>query len=301
MTTLAARALLVTLIDYAGLFPPAELPMAEAVSAYAAARSGREAWMLGRFVLPLARLEEFERAAGALPGGRAPTAWPLSVIGSGDGRADAATIAAFNGPRDDAARPDARIEAIEMRVDGPRAVAGAADLAGGLAERFFELDISSDPSATLAAVARAGGRAKVRTGGVTADRFPSVGELARFLESCAAARVAFKATAGLHHPLRSAHAPTGDGRSQPVVMHGFLNVMLAAALAFDGGARAADLEPVLAEPSPAAFAFDAAGVVVKGRRLTVEALASARRSFALSFGSCSFDDPVSELKALGIL
>ena len=71
MSTDAARALLGSLIDYAGLFPPAELPMRAAVARYASSRSGEDAWMLGRFVLPLARLEEFEHAFDELPA-RAP-------------------------------------------------------------------------------------------------------------------------------------------------------------------------------------------------------------------------------------
>ena len=57
------RILLRGLIDYAGLFPPASLDMADAVRNYAAYREGEHAWALGRFVVPAARLEEFERVA----------------------------------------------------------------------------------------------------------------------------------------------------------------------------------------------------------------------------------------------
>ena len=58
---------------------------------------------------------------------------------------------------------------------------------------------------------------------------------------------------------------------------------------------------MLAEESSDAFVFDGAGVTVKGHRLACEEIASARQSFALSFGSCSFDEPTSDLKALGII
>jgi hypothetical protein len=84
-------------------------------------------------------------------------------------------------------------------------------------------------------------------------------------------------------------------------MHGFLNLFVAATLAYRYGARADALEEVLGEQSPGAFEFDDTGVAVKGQRLAYEEITSTRQSFALSFGSCSFDDPISDLKALGIL
>ena len=56
------RSLLTGLVDYAGLFPPAELAMAQAVEKYASYRKGAHTWMLGRFVLPVPRLEEFAKS-----------------------------------------------------------------------------------------------------------------------------------------------------------------------------------------------------------------------------------------------
>src|SRR3954466_16148905 len=54
----------------------------------------------------------------------------------------------------------------------------------------------------LDAVSQAGCFAKVRTGGVTPDAIPSAETLARFIHECARRRLAFKATAGLHHAIR---------------------------------------------------------------------------------------------------
>jgi hypothetical protein len=214
---------------------------------------------------------------------------------------DAAKIADFNERHGDEGRQDARIEAIDLKVRHLEDIAHAADVLAEPAEQYFEMAIDSDPSDLLAAVAEAGGRAKVRTGGVTGDLVPSVHDLGRFLEACAAEGVAFKATAGLHHAVRSAHRATADARSPAVMMHGFLNLFLAAALACRRDARAEVLEPVLGEESPGAFVFDGAGVTVRGHQLTSEEIASTRQSFALSFGSCSFDEPISDLKALGIV
>lgn len=301
MSTDAARALLRSLVDYAGLFPPAELPMRAAVAAYASSRSGDDAWMLGRFVLPLAHLEDFERAFDELPGKDRARPWPLAVLGGRNLEVDANRIADFNERRGDEGRQDARIEAIDLKVLSLEDIARAADVLAEPAELYFEVGVKADPSDSLKAIAEVGGRAKVRTGGVSADLFPSVPDLARFLEVCAAEDVAFKATAGLHHPVRSVHPMTAGGQSPAVMMHGFLNVFLAAVLACTHGARADALEPVLCEESPDAFVFDGACVEVKGHRLALEEIASSRQAFALSFGSCSFDEPASDLKALGII
>ena len=129
-----------------------------------------------------------------------------------------------------------------------------------------------------------GPRVKIRTGGATADAYPTAEELASFLCRAAAARVAFKATAGLHHPLP---APP---------MHGFVNLFLAASLAWHGGAEA-DVRATLGER---AFAFGE-DAEWSGRRLSAAQIRTARAEFAISFGSCSFEEPVEDLKRLGWL
>jgi hypothetical protein len=301
VSTDAARVLLGSIIDYAGLFPPAELDMRPAVAGYASIQGGPEAWMLGRFVLPLTRLEEFELALDELSSGAGTTRWPLAVIGGKNLEADAERIIEFNVRHGNRVAPDARIETLDLKARGAEDVFRAGDVPAGPVERYFEIAVDGNVSAVLAAVAKTGGRAKIRTGGLTANLFPSAHDLGRFLEACAAEHVAFKATAGLHHPVRSAHPVGAGGRSPVVTMHGFLNLFLAAALARKHGARADALEPVLGEQSPGAFRFGAAGVEVRGHHLACEEIASARQSFALSFGSCSFDEPVSDLKSLGIL
>ena len=64
-TTESVRVLLAEIVDYAGLFPPSQLPMAEAVANYAAYLDSGYKWMLGRFVVPSARGAELgARAAG---------------------------------------------------------------------------------------------------------------------------------------------------------------------------------------------------------------------------------------------
>lgn len=153
------------------------------------------------------------------------------------------------------------------------------------------------PLGELDAVERAGAFAKLRTGGVTPAAIPGVGDVAAFLRACADRRLAFKATAGLHHPVLAMQPLTYDADAPRAMTHGFLNVFLAAALAWHGDR---DLEPVLAETDPAAFRFDDRAHW-RDRSLSAGQVREAREKFAHSFGSCSFEEPVRDLEALGLL
>jgi hypothetical protein len=163
-----------------------------------------------------------------------------------------------------------------------------------------ELGMPPDLSAPLHALAARGARAKLRTGGVTPEAIPAPADVARFIVACARAGVAFKATAGLHHPVRSLRPLTYAPGSATATMHGFLNVFAAAAVAREG-ADLADVEAVIREEDASAFRFDENGLAVGGRRIPGESVADTRRTFALGFGSCSFAEPVSDLEGLGLL
>jgi hypothetical protein len=153
------------------------------------------------------------------------------------------------------------------------------------------------PVRDLDAVRAAGCFAKVRTGGVTPDAIPPVKTVATFIRACADRRLSFKATAGLHHPIRAEQALTYEPAAPRAVMHGFLNFFLAAGFAWHGER---DLEPILAETDPAAFRFDDRAHW-RDRSLSAEQIRAARERFAHSFGSCSFTEPVRDLEALGLL
>jgi hypothetical protein len=153
------------------------------------------------------------------------------------------------------------------------------------------------PLGELDAVKQAGCFAKVRTGGVKAEAIPSVEVVADFIRACASRRLAFKATAGLHHPVRAEQALTYEANAPRGVMHGFLNVFLAAAFAWYGETN---LEAILAETDPTAFRFDERAHW-RGRSLDAAQVRAARTQFAHAFGSCSFEEPVQDLEALGLL
>ena len=297
MTTPSARALLAGLVDYAGLFPPAALSMDDAVAEYARWRRSPQAWMLGRFVLPASRLAELARAADAhLPEPGAAEPWRLSALLGGDVHGDSSLVTSFN--RAHAGR--AVVDAVELKAGSAEDAEAALEaLPAGLAA-FVEVPLGDELGGILAVLRRRGASAKARTGGVVPDAIPEPAAVARFLAACASAGIPFKATAGLHHPVRAEQALTYEPGSPRATMHGFLNVFAAAAFA-RAGAPVSDLETVLREQDASAFRLDGDALDWRGLRVPADALAGARRDFAVSFGSCSFAEPVAGLRALGVL
>jgi len=283
-----ARDLLVNAVDYAGLFPPAGLDMEKSVRNYAAYRKGPDRWALGRFVLPAARLEEFEAKAAPLLEEGEP--WPLSVLGGNDLAADLKVIEAF---RERHLR-NARVASLEIKAASAAEVRKAAGVIGRRLETFFEIPIAQDPTELLDAIHAERGRAKIRTGGTTRGAAPSPAEIARFLQA-ASSRAAFKATAGLHHTVRSLRPLTYEKGCDSDVMHGFLNLFLASCLALQGAGPDA-LRAMIEDQDAARFRDGAAW---KG--ITTADARRSRSEFFLSFGSCSFEEPVAELKELQLL
>jgi hypothetical protein len=297
VTTPAARALLVGLVDYAGLFPPAALAMDGAVGEYGRWRKSPEAWMLGRFVLPAGRLAELSRAADAyLPEPGTGEPWRLSALLGGDVHGDSSLATSFN--RSHAGR--AVVDVVELKAGSPEDADAALEALPAGLDAFVEVPLEGDLDEILAVLRRRGARAKARTGGVVPEAIPDPADVARFLAACAAAGVAFKATAGLHHPVRAERALTNEPGGPRATMHGFLNVFAAAAFA-RAGAPASDLETVLREEDPSAFRLEGDALSWRSLRVPADALASARRDFATSFGSCSFAEPVADLRSLGVL
>ena len=254
--------------------------------------------MLGRFVLPLTRLVEWEKAAAPeLEKVAEGEPWRLSVLGDAHQSAPIARrIRDFNSRF----LGRAYIDSAELKSSGPDEVAYAGTLGEDGVAAYVEVPIADDPLPWIEALVRAGARAKVRTGGVTANAFPSAKQLARLIKRCVERRVAFKATAGLHHPLRAEYPLTYDAGAELGTMFGFLNVFLAAALA-RGGASEADLVPLLEERDPASVKFGDDGVEWRGKVIDAATLRLARTRVATSFGSCSLREPIDDLKALRLL
>jgi len=152
----------------------------------------------------------------------------------------------------------------------------------------------------LDAVKAAGNYAKVRTGGLKPEAIPSPEDVARFIIACADRSLAFKATAGLHHPIRKEQALTYESDSPRAIMHGFINVLMAAAFAYHGEKDLKVIAAIIDEREPSAFRFDHKAWW-SDRCLTADQVKDARKHFVHSIGSCSFQEPVEDLQALGLL
>ncbi len=297
MTAPALRSLLSGLIDYAGLFPPAGLGMAEAVRNYDTYVRGEHAWMLGRFIVPAARLAEYEDAVRNA--GLDANAWSLSVLATAS---DADIISRFNtGGDESGASGLGSIDTLEIKAGSAREIQDAAQAFGGNYRLYFETP-PEKWHALLQATAVARARAKIRTGGEAERAIPPESQVLEFLRIASERRLAFKATAGLHHPLRAMQRLTYKPDSPQAVMHGFLNVFCAAVLLWHEPGLRQEAAWMLGERDADAITMDEAMTWHNsGVTLTAEQIREARERFAISFGSCSFTEPIEDLRKLGWL
>lgn len=288
----AIRPFMTSLIDYAGLFPPAKLEMAPAVRNYAAYRSGPYAWMLGRFIVPFARLDEFEHEVRPVlvETATAGEPWPLSVLISD---VDPDTLAAFN---DLAERTEGGVEvvAIEMKTGDVAMIDRSLDVLPETIIPYFEFPLDRDYRGFMTALAGEDAGAKIRTGGLEPHAFPSTKTVSTFIHRCADNAVALKATAGLHHPIRRRNNDIG------VMEHGFLNVFGAAVIASSHRLSESEIEEIISIQNADAFRFTTSAMIVNAREATIADIESGRR-LAHGYGSCSFDEPVEDLQSLGLL
>ena len=295
------KTLLHASIDYAGLFPPARLDMNGAVKNYSSYINGEHAWMLGRFIVPVDRLEEFENCAGSLLPRNESRPWRLSALAGKDMLAELQAIRCFNERhRVGSIEGNAIIETIEFRAVSVSGIESDVEATGTGFQLYVEIPVEGDPTSLIGAIKRGGAKAKVRTGGITPEAFPSSADLARFIVACVRNGVEFKATAGLHHPLRAWYRLTYEQSGPAGVMYGFLNVFLAAALAKKGVGPEV-VKELLEELDHRAFSFDDDSISWKQHRLDVDDLGDARTTCAKSFGSCSFTEPIEELQSMGLL
>lgn len=300
ITDPAPRVLLDGLVDYAGLFPPASLGMADAVRNFARYRGGEAGWMLGRFVCAVSHFDAFitaaepllPRDAGALP-------WRISAVGTGDHEADAAAIARMNDcHRWSVDECSALVDAVETRVSTPDDVQRLHEAFPVELTVYAELPAGVDPVPFMQRLANTGRRAKLRTGGVMPDAFPSADAVFAFIDAAVQSHVPFKATAGLHHALRGTYPLTYEAEASVAPMFGFLNIVLAAALRAAEGSHEQVLQ-LLQESEASSIAFSDEAVAWRGHVLHRTHLSRVREEIAVAFGSCSFTEPVTEVRALG--
>jgi hypothetical protein len=293
----AIRTLLQGSIDYAGLFPPAGLDMSTALENYADYFSGSSSWALGRFILPVSRLNEFEQALNRIPRRAVDRRWRLAALLESNVEADIESLGAFNSRHSNSG---VTIDSVEVKATSENVIGEITRVVPSSLQTYIEIPIDRDPTRLLAAIARNGRRAKVRTGGVVQEAFPHTGELVRFLRATVQLAVPFKATAGLHHPLRAAYRLTYAQDSPSGTMFGFLNLMLAVAFLRTGMSES-EVARLLEEGEPGAFQVDPSGISWRNHRLDLKTLGDARGLGMISFGSCSFTEPLADLESLHLL
>lgn len=291
------RALLAEAIDYAGLFAPSAHTMQDAVVNYATYRNSNYSWMLGRFVVAAARLEEFFDVAEDFIARDRSGPWRVATVAGEDIDDTLRKVIRFN----ELHAAGAVCDVLEVRASTSSKIDNTVSkLPPGLAA-YFELAPDETLPELVAELAIRGQRAKIRTGGVTPDAFPRTEAIVRFVQVCTAAGVEFKATAGLHHPIRCFKPLTYEEDSIKGTMHGFLNLFMMAGFARESYRRNL-LEEVMEEEFGEVFEFDDNNARWRGtHEIGLRQIEVLRERGIQSFGSCSFDEPVADLQKLGIL
>lgn len=293
----SVRTLLAGIVDYAGLFPPSKVSMPEAVINYATYRTSNYNWMLGRFIVPAARLDEFLESANDFISRDSKDPWRLSVLAGEDIYDTIRQIDDFN------LKNGSRVvcDTLEVRASTESKIENTTKVLPAGITAFFEIPLDERLPDLMTALAINGQKAKIRTGGVTADEFPSTRSIIRFLRTSLAANVPFKATAGLHHPVRCFRPLTYEANAPKGTMNGFLNMFLAAGFA-RAGYKPIILEEILEDEFEESFEFTDNGVSWHGDYfLNTWQLGFLREKSIVSFGSCSFDEPIADLQEIGLL
>lgn len=316
------------IIDYAGLFPPADLELDPAIRNYARYRRGDDNWMLSRFIIPASMLDRLEPYGEELFKEDAP--FDFSVLGKGTD-----TIADFEIELEKVTeacrqfhhlhKQSVTTDILEIKLPKEAALSGDIDLickvlddsAEHLAESdtspdyvfyesFFEESWKKDIDAVTEALGlhneeKAGqenytyGGFKIRCGGVEASMFPDTEQLAYALGSARRHNIALKGTAGLHHPVRHYND------SIQTKMHGFFNVFGGALLAYANDLNEQELERILCEEDAEQFVFNDENFSWKDFSISTEEIEQLREVALISFGSCSFDEPREDLQKLKLL
>ncbi|MGI8891438.1 MAG: hypothetical protein ACR2G0_11730 [Chthoniobacterales bacterium] len=298
MTAASLRALVEHAIDYAGLFPPADLALEPALRNQAAYVRSADRWMLGAFILPVGKfsdarafLAQFDREN------------PLEVSALGPKTEKAAE---FRGALEKAAeaikeligsdKETIKVKQFEMPLPSGSvadSLGKARAILGNLPMRVFWEAPADDAPVAIKGLSGSGAGFKLRTGGVTPEAFPTSAQIAKALVAAVRHRVPIKFTAGLHHPVRLHH------ESVETKMHGFLNVLGAGVLAAEHRWSEKQTREMLDDEDPASFIFEEEAFQWRKWKISTAQIVT-RRQVITSLGSCSFDEPREDLRALGL-
>jgi hypothetical protein len=298
------RALLDQAIDYAGMFPPCALALEPALWNQASYVRSSEAWMLNGFVLPI---EQFDAARQFISEFDPHHPLRVAALGPKTTKADAFLDGLYNAETAISSFPmyDGDLVSIShLEMFFPEDVDSASLKAARSIVSELPVFLESSPERAEQAIALIAGHNsdedmatfgyKLRTGGVTADAFPTSAQIASALVTAATHQLSIKFTAGLHHPIRQFRDEV------KTKMHGFLNVLGAAVLSAEHQWDADQATMMLEDEDSGSFSFTDDFFAWGHWKIDTERL-QYRRKFVRSFGSCSFDEPRGDLRALGFL
>ena len=325
MITNTLRELLTNLIDYAGLFPPASLPLDEAYKQFTGYINESDEWILSKFICPAKQLSSLAELIKTDENNSRP--FSISVLG----RSGANIEEFIKGTNDDLLQiinflketeNKFPTDAFEVRLPEDLVLENnpgtmyevlnsvSANFKETLTlpvKKFFELPLKADWKASVNNFASALKRHneyfgqdenfprsgfKLRTGGVEASAFPSPEQIAYVINTCYENQLPLKFTAGLHHPIRHYND------SVKTKMHGFLNVFGAGVLLYGNDLLEEDLINILSDEEAENFVFDENYFRWKEFKSPVKVIENARKNFVISYGSCSFDEPREDLNTL---
>ena len=328
------RAFMKGLIDYAGLFPPAKLPLDEAIDDYVMHLKGENSWMLGRFIIPLSKLNQLDRFVplfdeiGALE---------LAVLGNwGNSNdeylsnisKDMSQISDYRNKHSGKVRIGVYECKLPSNSPSKETMKKATDLLNqnklSHYHEFPELpdvginystdeDESSWDEEILPVVSMIaeleGAGIKLRCGGIVKEAFPTVEQIAAMIQTCALIGIPMKCTAGLHHPIRH------FAEEYDAYMHGFINTFGAGVFTsnFPNPENSQEkfrmftlLSHLIGDQAADNFDFGDGGMIWKvgdDRDSIFEfdnaSIKNCRGKNMISYGSCSFQEPIDDLKQLG--
>lgn len=286
------------LIDYAGLFPPAALPLAEAISNYHSYINDSDSWMLGPFVIPASKLSELKPFTAQF-NDQYPLRLSVILTKSGDIEKDMEAIQLFL----ETYKTAGTIEAIEIPLSAQVDSSFLEKLEKQTANYpiYCEMSGTNDQLlSTLDAVHSLNQKSlksigiKMRMGGITADLFPSAERAAFIIYESRKRGLAIKFTAGLHHPIRQYR------KEVETKMYGFVNVFTASIMAYCHSINTEIIQAILLDEEPANFSFTPNALSWRNLTVSSAEINKGRNFFASSYGSCSFDEPREELGELTI-
>lgn len=329
MSTITAKksveALMHKLIDYAGLFPPAKLPLNEAFSNYRKYISGEYGRMLSNFIIPakmMGDLTELIKSNGVTD------ELHFSVLGSSGDTVDdfmsslKSDVDIWKSFIEN--NPSAVTNFYEVRLPieifatqeaeevGKFINAISDEISGNFGnDVFLFFEASPDEGTTIDEwktttdaviegikvhiLTKKNAGYKLRTGGVTASAFPLPEQVAFAIKHCLNRQIPMKFTAGLHHPVRHFNDEVKTR------MHGFINIFCAGAIAIRHNISESEMIKMLEEEDPKAFEFTDESFTWDKYVISVDDITYSRESLTISYGSCSFDEPIEDLQKLNLL